>query len=264
MVSGILEEMTMDEVKKFKTEVVLWGIGSTEPHGPIVPYGSDYFQCDGLCRRAAKYANRKKARVLMYPTQPIGNNVNFKKFPFACRMRVRTLMLLVLDVLEALEEDGVRKIVLVDGHGGNSDALKAALREHFDRTDPKRRAFVCIAGHAGMAGKDALAAIEYPSDHGGESETSRNLYLRPELVKKDMLQKLPFGKPFVKSIAEGQVYFVRPWHLYVPKGGGGETRTASAEKGKALIESGAQGLAKFLVELSRAPWNPNFPYPAGK
>jgi len=262
MKTGILEEMTIDEVREFNTEVVLWGIGSTEPHGPIVTYGSDFFQCDGLCRRATKQANERGARILMYPTQPIGNNVNFKKFPFACRMRVRTLMLLIIDVIEALEEDGIRKIVLVDGHGGNSETMRAALREHFDRTDPERRAFVCIT--RGMPAKEALAAIKHPSDHGGESETSRNMYLRPDLVKTDKLQNLPFGKPFVTSIAEGKVHFVRPWELYVPMGGGGETREATAEKGEALIETGATGLADFLVELSESPWNPNFPYPADR
>ena len=259
MFSGILQEMTMDDVRELKPEVVVLGVASTEPHGPIVPYGSDFFQCDATCRKAVTRANEKGARVLMYPTLPIGNNVNFKRFPFACRIGVRTLMLTLLDIIQALEEDGIRKIVLINGHGGNTDAMRAVLREHFDRTPDERRAFVCIAG--GMPSKEAVEAIEHPSNHGGESETSRNLYLHPEFVRTDKLQKLPLGKPFVRSLAENKVHWVRPWYLHVPMGGGGETRTASAEKGRDLIESGAEGLAEFLVELSEAPWNPNFPYP---
>jgi len=251
--------MTMDDVRAFDPEVVVLGVASTEPHGPIIPYGSDFFQCDAICRKAVTRANEGGARALMYPTLAIGNNVNFKKFPFACRIGVRTLMRVLLDIIQALEEDGIRKIVLVNGHGGNTDAMRATLREHFDRTPEERRAFVCIGG--GMPSKEALEAIQHPSNHGGESETSRNLYLHPDLVRTEKLQKLPFGKPFVKSLAEDKVLWVRPWHLHVPKGGGGETRTASTEKGKALIESGAEGLADFLVELSKAPWNPNFPYP---
>ncbi len=260
MIAGILEEMTLDEVRAFEPEVALLGVGSTEPHGPALPYGTDFFQCDALCRRAVKQANQRQARVLMYPTIAIGNNVNFKAWPFACRISVRTLMLVLLDIIKALEEDGIRKIVLVNGHGGNTDTLRATLREHFDRTQPATRAFVCTAG--GMPSKEAKAAIEHPCDHGGESETSRIMYLRPDLVKTDQLQELPFGTPFVQSIAEGKVHYVRPWHLHVPMGGGGETRKSSAEKGKNLIESSAQGLAEFLAELSSAPWNPNFPYPA--
>ena len=258
MMSGILQQMTMTEVREFDPEVVVLGVASTEPHGPILPYGSDFVQCDSICRKSVTRANEKDARVLMYPTLPIGNNVNFKRFPFACRVSVRTLMRTLLDIIQAVEEDGIRKIVLVNGHGGNTDAMRAVLREHFDRTAEDRRAFVCIT--VGMPSKEAMDAIQHPSNHGGESETSRNLYLHPEFVHTEHLQKLPFGKPFLKSLAEDKVHWVRPWHLHVPKGGGGETRTASAEKGRALIESSAEGLAEFLVELSQAPWNPNFPY----
>ena len=259
MISGILEVMTMDDVGALAPEVVVLGVASTEPHGPILPYGTDFFQCDAVCRKAVVRANEQGGRVLMYPTLPIGNNVNFKPFPFACRMSVRTLMRVLLDIIQALEEDGIRKIVLVDGHGGNTDAVQATLREHFDVTPPDRRAFVCMT--RAPASSEALAMIEMPSDHGGESETSRILYLRPELVRTERLQNLPIGRPFVESIAEGQVFYVRPWHLHVPMGGGGETRKSSAEKGKALIESAVDNLADLLVELSKAPWNPHFPYP---
>jgi len=261
MSSGILSEMTLEDVRAFEPEVVVMGIGSTEPHGPILPYGTDYFQCDAVCRRAVTRANEQGARVLMYPTLPIGNNVNFKKWPFACRVRVRTLMMVVLDIIEALEEDGIRKIVLVNGHGGNTDTLHAALREHMDRTPLERRAFVCVT--FGMASKDAMQAIEHPSDHGGEGETSRMMYLRPDLVRTENLQELPFGTPLIESIHDGRVYYVRPWYLHVPMGGGGETRKASPEKGKSIIESSGKNLGEFLVNLSNTPWNPNFPYPAG-
>jgi len=263
MLSGILEEMTLDEVRELNPEVVLLGVASTEPHGPVLPYGTDFFQCDGVCRRATRRANENGGRVLMYPTLAIGNNVNFKRWPFACRIGVRTLMRVLLDIIAALEADGVRKIVLLNGHGGNTDAMRAVLREHMDTTPPDGRAFVCIA--TGMPSPEALAAIEHPSNHGGESEVSRMLYLHPDLVRTEHLQAFPFGKPMIDALgptlAGGKVHWVRPWHLHVPAAAGGDTRTASAAKGEALIESGAANLAEFLVELSKTPWNPNFPYP---
>jgi len=256
MFSGILQEMTIDEVREFRPEVVVMGVASTEPHGPILPYGTDFFQCDALCRRAVVRANERQARVLMYPTLPIGNNVNFKPFPFVCRIGVRTLMRMLLDILAALEEDGIRKVVLIDGHGGNTDALHATLREHFDAADPARRAFVCtrhVIPHPEVV-------VEHPSDHGGEMETSLMMHLRPDCVHADKLQKLPVGRPIVESIAQGKVFYVRPWHLHVPLAGGGETRASTADKGRILIESSSDDLADFLVELSQTPWSPNFPY----
>jgi creatinine amidohydrolase len=257
--SGILQEMTIDEVKALKPEVVVLGVGSTEPHGPALVYGTDHWQCDAVCRRATVRANEKGGRVLMYPTLAIGCNVNFKRFPFVCRIGVRTLMHVLLDVIRALEEEGIRKIVLVDGHGGNTDAMRAALREHVDLTPADRRAFVCIT--RGFPSKEALDAVEHPSIHGGESEVSRQLYVRPELVRTDRLQDQPFGVPMIEALKGEGVYWVRPWHLHVPMAGGGDTRKASAEKGKALIESTAESLADFLVELSKMKWHAKFPYP---
>jgi len=259
MASGILQEMTMDDVKALDPEVVVIAVASTEPHGPSISYGSDYYQADGVCRRAVVRANEKGGRVLMYPTLPIGNNVNFKPFPFACRISVRTLMTTLLDIIQALEEDGIRKIVLLNGHGGNTDTVRATLREHFGITPEDRRAFVCTT-HA-MPSAEALAAIDHPSMHGGESEASRNMYLVPEYTHTDKFQDQPVGTPMIEALANNDVHCVRPWHLHAPMGGGGDTRTSSVEKGEALVETAADWFADFLVELSETPWNPKFPYP---
>lgn len=256
--SGILEEMTIDQVRQLDPQVVVLPIGSTEPHGPHLPYGTDTYQVDAICRSAVIEANRAGASALMYPPLPISNNVNFKAFPFACRIGVRTLMTVLGDIITELEEDGIRKIVIVNGHGGNTDTLKAALREHAERHPPDEGAFVCLAG--GMGTKEAAAMIEHPSDHAGEAETSQMLHLRPDLVQKDKFDAFPVGTPNPKALQSRYVHFVRPWHGHVPTSAGGETRTSSEAKGKALIESAAAGLADFLVELSQAQWRPGFPY----
>jgi creatinine amidohydrolase len=255
MSAGILQEMTIDEVRAFRAEVVAVGVGSVEPHGPVLPYGTDYFQCDAVVRRGVTLANRQGARALMYPTLPIGNNVNFKAFPFACRIGVQTLMRVVLDILYSLEEDGVRKVVLFNGHGGNTDALRAALRAHFDETAPERRAFVCMTSYV-----EAPEFVEHPSDHGGESEVSRVLHLRPDLVRKDKFGVFPRGRLAVSALADDGVYFVRPWHLHVPASAGGDVRKASAQKGKGLIDASSRRLGRLLVELSAAKMTKAFPY----
>jgi len=260
MASGILQEMTIDDVVAFKAEVVIMSVASTEPHGPIICYGSDYFQSDAVVRRAVVRANGKGARVLMYPTLPIGNNANFKHFPFACRVGIRTLMSVLLDIIQALEEDGIRKIVLINGHGGNTATLQATCREHFHITPEETRAFVCTLYP--QASPESLAAIEHASEHAGESETSRQMYVVPELTRSEKLQDLPRGKPMIDELENPAIHWVRPWHLHMPMGGGGDTRKATVEKGKALIETSVDWLAAFLVELSNTPWNPHFPYPS--
>jgi creatinine amidohydrolase len=260
MALGILQEMTIDQVRAFRPRVVVVGVGSVEPHGPVLPYGTDYFQCDAVVRRATVQANRLKARVLMYPTLPIGNNANFRDFPFACRIGVQTLTQVVLDILHALEEDGIRKIVLFNGHGGNTDALRAALRAHIGSDKPGRRAFACMASYGGEA-----RFVEHPSDHGGESEVSQMMHLRPDLVHREKFGVFPRGRLAVEALADGDVYFVRPWHLYVPASAGGDVRQAGAAKGLGLIDSAARRLAQLLVQLAQSRWTPTFPYqPSGR
>ena len=261
--TGILSEMTIDDVEDLDPEVVVLGIGSTEPHGPHLPYGTDVYQTDAVCRRAVTRANERGARVLLYPTLPIGNNVNFKAFPFACRIGVRTLMTVVLDVVAALEADGIEKVVLVNGHGGNVQALEAALREHRGGHRPGEGAFVCLTSTYAAAPDEVLDRIEHPSDHAGESETSRMLHIRPDLVREDRLDEFPVQEPTLETLADDRVVFVPPWHGYMPESAGGETRESSAAKGEAIIDGAADWIADLLVELEAAEVHELFPYPEG-
>ncbi len=250
---GLLEEMTVEDVRAFGPEVVVLPLGSTEPHGPHLPMGTDVWQVTRLARLAVEWANSRNARVLLYPTLPITNNVNFRRFPFALRVGVRTLMSMLVDIVTQCRDDGVRKVVLVNGHGGNPDTIRATLREIAGMDDMP---FVCSTG--GIPPKGWQSPIEHASDHGGENETSRMLWIRPDLVREDRFADNPFGRLAVPLLAETN--YVRPWHLYVPVSAGGETRASSAAKGRAVTEAGATGLADLLVELSTTPWSERFPY----
>lgn len=250
---GLLEEMTVDEIRAFQPEVVVLPLGSTEPHGPHLPLGTDTYQVTALGRLAVEQANQRHARILLYPTLPITNNVNFRRFPFALRIGVRTLMTVIVDIVTQCRDDGIRKVVILSGHGGNPPAIDAAVRQIAGLDDMP---FVCWTG--GITPEGFTSPIEHPSDHGGESETSRMLWIRPDLVRQDQLADNPFGRLRVPSLDKAR--FVRPWHLYVPASAGGETRASAAEKGQALIQANAEGLAQLLVELSEASYDERFPY----
>lgn len=259
---GVLEEMTLEDIRAFDPQVVVLGIGSTEPHGPHLPYGTDNYRVDGVVRPAVIQANQQGGRVLMYPTLRISNNVNFKAFPFACRIRVRTLMNVILDIVEALEEDGIRKIVLVNGHGGNPDTLQAALREHVERHPPGQGAFVCLTHPFTFIPPQDPPIIENASDHAGEGETTAIMHLQPHLVRTDKLNRFPTHQPELDLISK--TFFVRPWHGYMPHSAGGETRQSTAEKGRRMHELAVSHMADFLTRLSQTPWHDLFPYAAQK
>jgi creatinine amidohydrolase len=250
---GLLEEMTIAEVRAFDPQVVVLPLGSTEPHGPHLPYGTDTWQVSRLARLAVERANQDGGRALLYPTLPITNNVNFRHFPFALRIGVRTLMTVILDIVSQCKEDGIEKVVIVNGHGGSSDAVGAALREIAGMDDMP---FVCLASPQSPEGFQS--PIVHPSSHGGESETSRMLWIRQDLVRRSELADFPVGR--LRAEALRHATFVRPWHLFLPEAAGGETREASAKTGRAVIEASAAGLAELLVWLSRAELDEWFPY----
>lgn len=110
-VDGLLETMTIADVRAFSPEVVMIPVASTEPHGPHLPYGTDTIIGGGVTAKAVQLANAKGAKVLRLPPLPIGNNVNFKAFPFACRIRVETLMAILADLVEFACEEGVNRVL---------------------------------------------------------------------------------------------------------------------------------------------------------
>lgn len=254
---GILEEMTIDEVKALAPNTALLPLGSTEPHGPALPYGTDTFQTDVICKEAVRFAVKDGARAVCYPTLPITLNNNFRAFPFACRVGVRTFQDMLTDIIDQMYADGIRRVAISNGHGGNGEAIGAVMRDLAGRDDAP---FVCTFGCWGMCDESVKEQFTNRSDHAGEEETSLQMAVRPELVRRDRLADNPRGKLAVKALTDRRILFVRPWHLYVPQAAGGDQRAASAEQGQAVIESAARNIANLLVELSRAPESANFPY----
>ena len=140
--SGILEEMTIDDVRELAPNLCVIPVGSTEPHGPALPYGTDTFRVEHLCYAATRRANQSGGQVLCLPAFRISLNNNFRAFPFACRLSVRTFMSVLTDTVGMSEAEGVRRIVSVNGHGGNPDVIRAVQRDLAARDG----AFVCMIG----------------------------------------------------------------------------------------------------------------------
>ena len=254
--SGILEELTIEDVRALRPNVAVIPIGSTEPHGPALPYGTDSFQIEYVAYGGTKKANELGGRVVCLPTQRVSLNNNFRAFPFACRMQVPTFMQLLKDLVAMCRAEDVHRIVFMNGHGGNPDVIRAAQRD----LSAQDGLFTCLIHTSTCASDDAKAVWEHRSDHAGEEETSQVMFLRPELVREDFITNNPQEYPKLKTMKEFQVDFVRPWHLYLPVSAGGDARQASAEKGKTVLNSAVEGTGRFLAEMSLAEDSENFPY----
>jgi len=235
-------------------EVAVLPIGSIEPHAQHLPYGTDFFAVERFAERVVAEANRRGARCLLLPTMPFGCNVNVQRCPWAMSLQPRTLVDFVTDVVASVTRQGVRKMVILNGHGGNTSVLQAGLRELF----PKTEAFIALAEWYAVAGdveKEVLETEE--GGHACEMETSVMLHLCPEPV--DMAAAEPTRTR--RTIFSGRhLQFVNPWHVYTINTGIGDPTKATEEKGRRIIEAAVDRVATALKELSDAPYDDMFPF----
>lgn len=181
-----LENLTQPEVKAYNPRVVILPIGSTEPHARHLPYRTDTLTTDILAARVAAKANAMGARVLVLPTMPYSVNTNQVPNPYAQSIRPPTLIQFVKDVIDTLEQQGIRKVVILNGHGGNTTTLGAALRELFASN---RKVFVAMVETSTPYTDIVSKVIETKGDHASEEETAVALALFPDLVHMDRAVK---------------------------------------------------------------------------
>jgi creatinine amidohydrolase len=221
-----------------------------------MPYATDIYQVEAIGRRAVEHAYKKGGKVLLLPAMPFGVNTNHLKVPGGLALSVTptTLLKLISDLSEALERQGVKKLVLLNGHGGNE--LKPLTREIFHRT----KMFLCVCDWYKMAADLYPKLFKAPGEHADEVETSLGLYLFPQFMKMDQAGPGTMHKTRFEAINKGWVSITRPWHLLTDDTGAGDPRAATADKGKQLVEQLTVRLGDFLHELAATPLDENFPY----
>jgi creatinine amidohydrolase len=165
-----------------------------------------------------------------------------------------TLARVITDLVESLEAHGIRKAVLLNGHGGND--LKWVLRELHRSTTVHM--FLC---NWYKVAADGYASIfQEKDDHAGEMETSMGLAHFPDLVDLAQADAGSVRPSRFAAINQGWVEITRPWHLLTTNSGSGDPRAATAAKGEALTQRVSQRIGDFLVELARSPLDETFPF----
>ncbi|HKM53789.1 MAG: creatininase family protein [Isosphaeraceae bacterium] len=250
-----LAEINYGHVKaSLPYEVAVLPLGATEPHNLHLPYGTDSFQVETIAERACAIASGQNARVLLLPTIPYGTETNQMKFPLAMNLNPSTLCRVITDLVESLETHGIRKLLLLNGHGGND--LKWVLRELHRATSVHM--FLC---NWYKVAADGYATIfEEKDDHAGEMETSMGLAHFPDLVAMEQADAGAVRPSRFTAVNQGWVEITRPWHLLTTNSGSGDPRLATAAKGQAVTQRVSQCIGQFLVELAQSPLDESFPF----
>jgi creatinine amidohydrolase len=252
----VLAEQNHAFVRAQKWEVAVLPFGATEPHNLHMPYGTDNYEVEAIAQRACESAYKAGARVILLPTIPFGVNTNHLKIPgaLACSVTPTTLLSILSDLVDSLERQGIRKLLLLNGHGGNE--LKPLMRELHHRT----KVFLCLCDWFRMATDVYPRIFENAGEHADEVETSLGLAYFSELVQLDLADEGAARSSRLDAINRGWISITRPWHLATTNTGMGNPFPASAEKGKRLMEVLVERLSKVLVELAAAPFDDKFPY----
>jgi len=254
-----LVELNYGTVKQRQFEVAVLPLGATEPHNLHLPYGTDVFEGTIIGRNVCEAATKAGASVVLLPTIPYGTETNLREFPLAINLNPSTLGLVITDIVRSLEKSGIRKIVLLNSHGGND--FKPLLRELYGQTT----AHLFLCNWYQMVADACREIFEHPDDHAGEMETSFGLAYFDHLVAKNPDGSLTADQGTKRTcqfsaVEKGWIAMTRPWHLLTTNSGAGNPHKASAEKGKRLMSVIVERLSGFLCELSAAPIGPDFPF----
>ena len=252
----VLAEQTHATVRSTPWQAAVLPFGATEPHNLHMPYGTDTFQVEELGRRACARAWDRGARVALLPAVPFGVNTNHLRVPggLACSVTPTTLLALVTDLAESLERQGVRKLVLLNGHGGNE--LKPLTRQLHHRSG----VFLCVCDWFRMARDVYPGLFERPGEHADEVETSLGLAFFPKLMRPELAGPGKARPTRFEAVNRGWVSLTRPWHLLTEDTGVGDPSAATADKGRRLMDVLTERLGDFLADLAAAPMDESFPF----
>jgi len=241
----ILAETNWRAVSRTAYDVAVLPWGATEAHNYHLPYATDTIQCDHVAAEAARLAWDRGARPVVLPTIPFGVQTGQLDIPLCLNLNPTTQLAVLRDLAESLAGQGVRKLVILNGHGGND--FRAFIRE----LQPRMGAFLCAIHWWSCV--DSRPFFDVPGDHAGELETSVMMHVAPELVLP--LEQAGPGRERRARIAglrEGWAWAPRRWTAITDDTGVGDPSAATPEKGAAFFRAVTERIAGFLVELAAA------------
>jgi creatinine amidohydrolase len=249
-----LEEMNQKQVLEHDFQVAVLPIGATEAHNLHLPYGTDTYETEAIADLACEKAAQAGAKVLRLPAIPYGVDANLAAFRYTIHVRQATLNQIVADIVATLERQGIRKLVILNGHGGND--FQGCLRDLYGQT----KVFLALADWYKMAPDVEERVFVHPGEHGGEMETSCCLHLVPHLVRLEQADEGQVRPSRFEAISKKWVWTTRPFDRLTTNCGVGNPHLATAEKGAQLLDAVVSRLAQFLVELSQARMDECFPF----
>jgi creatinine amidohydrolase len=229
--------------------VAILPIGSTEPHGPHLPLDTDVTIALAMARAAEERFELARVRCVVLP--PLAYGVTNYTSGFAGRVTIRrgTLWALLEDIIMSLEQDGIERILFVNGHlePAHMQVLRGVVLDHAQRAKGKAQVVFPDNTRRQVA---ATLGEEFKSGdcHAGRYESSLVMAADPDAVRDRERKKLaPLAIGLIEKMKEGVASFQDAGAdlAYC-----GDPAAASAEEGRELV----QRLADMVMAAAREAW----------
>jgi creatinine amidohydrolase len=237
-------------------------VAATEQHGPHLPLNVDAALVEGVIAAALPHLPAAQP-VLFLPTQAVGLSPEHARFAGTLTLKAETVIGLWTELAESVARTGVKKLVLLNSHGGQVGLLDVVARDLRARLGMLVYSVnwfnLPLTGEDGKPVNDLFSATEHRFGiHAGEIETSMMLALRPEQV--DMAKAQNFHSTSqdraekFSLLGDGRSAKLA-WQMqdYNPEGAVGNAAAATADKGRALLGAAGRSLARLLVEIDQLP-----------
>jgi creatinine amidohydrolase/Fe(II)-dependent formamide hydrolase-like protein/7-cyano-7-deazaguanine synthase in queuosine biosynthesis len=245
----ILGELTWPEARDRlkRVDLALLPIGALEQHGPHSPLDTDSFDAQHLAERVAESCTEPRPFVL--PLVPYGISYHHEDFPGTFSVTNETLARFVYEIGLSAARNGISKLVIVNGHGGNAPTLQFAAQ----MINRDAHIFACVdSGETSDA--DIATIVETRNDvHAGEIETSTTLAVRPHLVNMARARKcVPrFSSSYLDFSGKRSVEWYARTKKISSQGVLGDPTRASREKGQRIWETMTRNLVELVEHLKR-------------
>ena len=254
--------LTWPEIKEAvaKKRVALLPVGSMEGHGPHLPVDADSVIAEGVCRRVAAAI---PGRVVVLPTVVYGISGHHMDFPGTITSHEGVFQDYVAGICSSLAYHGFRRILILNGHGGNSSALDIAARSvtlRFPETLCASMFFGSTAKAMQLQAK--LAEVEGlvgMMEHAGLMETALYLALsdHPVDLSKARQWTVPDSLAFAFLPEGSALHFMPRWSSITPEGSVGDPRMASVEIVREWLDTMVQEMAEVVTEFQEMQLPPS-------
>jgi creatinine amidohydrolase len=230
--------------------IAILPVGSAEQHGPHLPLNTDFVVADSLARDVVA-GHGEELGLLLLPSLAVSKSNEHAWSPGTLWLSAATLLAVLDEIARCVATTPARKLVFLNGHGGNSALLQVASRDV--RLAHGLRTFVMHPSVPPDQGGPAPAAELGMGIHAGLEETSVMMHLRPDLVRLELGRRsVPEHlAAFERVRFGGAVSFGWLSDDFGTDGTLGDPTGATAERGKAKYEAMIATAARSLAEIGR-------------